>query len=62
MFRLEIETTNAAFGDDPGADRERELARILREVAARAETGQTSGAVHDYNGNTVGTWKLTDDR
>jgi hypothetical protein len=55
MFKLQIETGNAAFADDTGA----ELARILRELARRIEIGMhTSGGatVRDANGNKVGSW------
>lgn len=54
MFTLTIDTGNAAF-DDAGP----ELARILRELAARLEPGLTcdGGAdVRDTNGNRVGSW------
>lgn len=54
MMRLTIETGNAAFEDDPGA----EVARILREVAELAEEGSTSGPLYDINGNPVGSWEL----
>lgn len=53
-MRLTIETDNAAFGDEPGV----EVAGILRDVANRAENGQTSGTLLDSNGNTVGSWSL----
>ena len=53
MFKLTIETDNAAFDDDAGP----EIARILRELADRMETGLTipnSVRLRDYNGNKVG--------
>lgn len=56
MIRIEIRTANAAFsGDDYGA----EVARILRELAARLEghSALQAGSVillRDVNGNTVG--------
>ncbi|USN14482.1 hypothetical protein PAPPERLAPAPP_01130 [Brevundimonas phage vB_BpoS-Papperlapapp] len=51
MFKLEIDTGNAAFDDDakPG-----ELARILRDLADKIENGADMGAVRDVNGNRVG--------
>lgn len=55
MYRLEIETNNAAF---EGTERDQGLARILREEASRIETrGATTAPrfLHDINGNTVGT-------
>ncbi len=60
MFKLEIETENAAF-EDSG-----EVPRILRELASRLEShaymtrgeGGGVGVVADLNGNTVGHWTL----
>jgi len=51
MFRLEIETGNAAFQDGLG---DLEVARILKEVTNRILGGFTEGAVFDMNGNRVG--------
>lgn len=58
MFTLKIETDNAAFGDGNITDERYELARILREVAKRLESGEDSGAVRDVNGNKVGQFSL----
>ena len=60
MFKLEIETGNAAFDDTPAS----EIARILRHLAERLETNGApeSGdafTLHDYNGNRVG-WARTE--
>lgn len=59
MFKLEIETGNAAFDDDAGP----ELARILRELADRLSPGLPSGEggapLRDINGNKVGAWSLS---
>jgi hypothetical protein len=56
MFKLQIETSNAAFVDDTGA----EIARILRRVAQSAENiGQLINCeiyIRDANGNKVGSW------
>jgi hypothetical protein len=53
MFKLEIETDNAAF-DDPY----HEIARILRWAAKRIEATQTdAGRLVDYNGNSVGSFE-----
>ena len=50
-IRIEIETDNEAFTDDPRA----ELARILRGYAHRLDMGGTIDyRLHDSNGNTVG--------
>lgn len=51
-FTLTIDIDNAAFDPDPTA----ELARILRQTAARVEAGATNGAARDINGNRVGTF------
>ena len=51
MFKLEIETDNAAFADDPWV----EIARILRAVADRVELhGDRASRIRDANGNSVG--------
>lgn len=52
MFRLEIDTDNAAF-EYPS-----ELGRLLREVADKLDAGKVSGKVRDINGNTCGKWEL----
>lgn len=53
MFKLQIGTDNAAFGESP----ELELARILRHVATALERGRPDpGMIRDHNGNTVGHW------
>ena len=54
MFQLTFKTQNEAFDAGPP-----EIARILREVAERIERDDSEGTVRDYNGNTVGTFKLT---
>lgn len=51
MFKLEIETGNAAFDDEGAAY---EIARILRALADRIENGDSAGSVRDVNGNKVG--------
>jgi hypothetical protein len=60
MLSLNIETGNAAFDAD-GGGLNAESARILRHVADRVEAGQMSGNVRDINGNTVGSFELTED-
>ena len=55
MFKLEIKTVNAAFGDNP----ELEISRILSELSELIiEVQQEKYTLVDYNGNTVGkaTW------
>ena len=51
MFRIELNTDNAAFGDEP----EYEVGRILRQLARSVEQdGLTNQSLYDYNGNSVG--------
>lgn len=63
MFRLTIQTDNAAFHEDDGTPtfeaRGAEVARILRAVADRAEAGSCEGRCIDANGNKVGEWEMT---
>ena len=57
MLKIRFDTDNAAFDDM----KEIEVARILRELAGKIESGGASGMfqnVHDINGNIVGTFKL----
>lgn len=56
MFRLQIETGNAAFDDAPAS----EIARILRDLAGRIECDGIPPKgdcwhLRDVNGNRVGT-------
>ena len=53
MIRLQIKTDNAAFADD---NRDREVARILRDLADSFEVGLVVDGrpIMDYNGNRVG--------
>ena len=64
MFKLTMETSNAAFGpgdgDDAAYERDLEVARILKAVSDSLCRGATSGRCMDYNGNAVGTWELTE--
>lgn len=58
MFRLQLDTDNAAF---EGEDKAPEIARILKVLASKIEHhGETAGAVHDVNGNAVGKYRLTE--
>ncbi|HEV2530938.1 hypothetical protein [Phenylobacterium sp.] len=58
MFRLEIDTHNAAFDDGAAS----EVARILRQVAKRIEAGELEGEPWDVNGNRVGAFELNSRR
>lgn len=57
VFKLEFKTDSAAFLDDPMT----EPANVLRRVALRIDYGETSGIVRDSNGNTIGSFELTED-
>ena len=53
-LRINIQADNEAFEND---NREHELARILREIAQRLESGEQFGwflTIFDVNGNDVG--------
>jgi len=54
MFRLMIDTENAAFEGQTGA----EVARLLREAATDVEAGYSGAPLRDLNGNTCGRWSL----
>lgn len=57
MFKLTIKTANAAFEDSAST----EVARILRDLAEYLDSSGApdEGTVRDTNGNTVGSWKLS---
>ena len=52
-FTLNIDCENLAFEDDVAP----ELARLLREIADRIESGSMAGNIRDINGNRVGSFK-----
>ncbi len=55
MYRavIEINAAGAAFGEDE-RQADREVARILRDLADRFEHGGHTGALRDVNGNRCG--------
>lgn len=55
MFKLTIDTGNAAFEDEGKGC---EIARILRAIADKVENGAESGKAVDLNGNTVGRFEV----
>lgn len=56
-FTMKINMDNAAFDRGDG----RELARLLREAATRlADVGESDGTLRDINGNTVGSWEISE--
>lgn len=54
VLRMTIDTGNDAFVPCPQA----EVARILREAAAKIESDQFTFNLRDYNGNVVGNAEL----
>jgi hypothetical protein len=69
MFKLTIDTDNAAFAalDDKEAAaaedetwrRDEEIARILARVRQQIRDKVTSAACIDANGNTCGRWEIS---
>ena len=65
MFKIEIDTGNAAFHDETARNEEyndyvkaEEVIRILTNVIQMLNSGYRKGTCVDYNGNRVGSWKL----
>ena len=55
MFKLEINTGNAAFEEEPAE----EIIRIIeQDLIPKLKKGYLSGAVRDLNGNQTGTFLL----
>ena len=57
MFTVKIDTGNAAYTDSP----EYEIASNLEAIVEDLKFGVRRGRVMDHNGNTVGTWELSED-
>lgn len=57
MFTVKINTDNAAYTEDP----EYEIASNLQEIVSDLNHGLRRGRVMDHNGNSVGTWELSED-
>ncbi len=63
-FTISFSCENAAFDttDDP-AQEEREIARVLRDIADKVERGEEMmfyQTIRDVNGNDIGRFKLID--
>ncbi len=58
MVKIQFNTGNAAFEDSNDVY---EIARILKDIADRIESGRTEGKCVDYNGNVVGEWSYEKD-
>ena len=56
-FILEINCDNAAFSDNGLAE---ETEWVLAGLSARVREGESFGNLKDSNGNTVGSFKFTD--
>lgn len=63
MFELKFNTDSVCFDTDYNA--KQEAARILRDLADKLSSIETtdpygiySGTILDYNGNKIGKWKL----
>jgi len=52
MFYVFFERDNDSFIGD--SNKEKESAKILRELADRVEKGDKSGKIFDSNGNSIG--------
>lgn len=62
MFKVEFETSNAAFDDENDGNSREEIRRILRGISFDVyENGETGGMIRDSNGNRIGSWEYTDD-
>jgi hypothetical protein len=57
MFKLIIETDNAAFGETED-DAVIEIKRILLDVAERLGAGILDGTAYDLNGARIGVYSL----
>lgn len=57
MFTVKINTDNAAYTDSP----EYEIASNLEAIVEDLNFGVRRGRVMDHNGNSVGTWELSED-
>ena len=53
-IRIKIDTTYAAFEDNPD-----ELRNCLQRVAERIADGRRDGRITDSNGNNVGEYRVT---
>ncbi len=62
MFRLEFSTDNEAFQETATLYHTKlyEMDRILNLVIEKIWEHETSGTIHDANGNTIGKWSLGD--
>lgn len=59
MFRLEIETSNAAFDDNPGLALSEMLHDLADKFSEGGDIGEATGHLRDVNGGSVGQWQYT---
>lgn len=57
MFKIFMETGNAAFGENQAEEAE-EVSRILKKLSQEV-LRKESGKILDLNGNAIGVWKFT---
>lgn len=55
-FTVKIDCNSSAFAGDPL----HELQRIMGILAGKLQTGRRDGSLLDINGNTVGSFELTE--
>lgn len=58
MFQIYFDTSNAAFDGLPNM----EIARILREIAEKVDSGSLEGIIRDLNGSRVGEFEAVESR
>lgn len=58
MVKIEFKTGNSAFSD---GNMELEIARILKKIAYQIESGYDNDKIRDFNGNTIGSWEITEE-
>jgi hypothetical protein len=59
MVKIEFKTGNSTFSDEA---KELEIARILKKIAYQIATGYDNDKIRDINGNTIGSWEITEER
>jgi len=58
MVKIEFKTDNDAFAND---NDEWEIARILQLIARQIQDGYDNDKIRDINGNTIGSWEITEE-
>ena len=60
MFRVSINTENAAFGETEADARHTIIHMLLTAVSDGLDSSSNGGPLRDDNGNTCGEWSLVD--